>query len=96
MRLRRHGDANTVRKRGPASDRIPGVSARTWSRFKRASLMFQARGGSVEDFERLMEQTKRRNGKYNISALLQLAEDIFEGRPRRPSRVIILPPPPKD
>jgi hypothetical protein len=93
MRQRRHGDASTARKRGPASERPAGVSARTWSRFARAGRLFQALGYPREDFVHAMEQTKRRNGKFNVSALLRCAQYILEDR-QQP--VIILPPPPKD
>jgi hypothetical protein len=97
MRMRRTGDANTVRKRGPASDRPAGISARTWGRFKRAGLLFEAMGYPYEDFARAMDWVKRRNGSFNVSKLLQEAErlkrDILEDMREL---VLITPPPAKD
>ena len=93
MRARRSGDPNKVRKRGPASERPAGVSARTWTRFKHASNMIQAMGYSLEEFERMMNEVKRRNGSYNVSRLLRLAQYALEYL-QQP--VLITPPPPKD
>jgi hypothetical protein len=90
MRLRRNGDANTVRKRGPVSERLAGMSARTWTRFKHASLVFQAMGYSLEDYQWVIEQSKRRNGRVNVSGFLRFVQDILEDRTQR---VIHLGPP---
>jgi hypothetical protein len=97
MRQRRSGDPNKVRKRGPASKRPMGVSARTWSRFTHAGLLFEAMGYSYEDFKRAMDWAKRRDGSFNVSKLFEEAErlkrDILEDL-QEP--VLITPPPPKD
>ena len=97
MRQRRSGDPNKVRKRGPVSERPAGVSARTWSRFTHAGLLFEAMGYSREDFLRAMEWVKRPNGSFNVSKLYEEAErlkrDILEDL-QQP--VLITPSPPKD
>jgi hypothetical protein len=93
MRMRRNGDASTVRKRGPASERPVGISARTWSRFKQAADMFEAMGFPLKDFERAMDKAKRRNGSINVSELLRFAQYILEDLEEP---VLITPPPSRD
>jgi len=92
MRARRNGDPNKVRKRGPTSDRPRAVSARTWTRFKRAGLLFELMGYPSEDFVRAMDKTKRRNGSFNVSELLRWAQYILEDR----QQPVITLGPPKD
>jgi hypothetical protein len=100
MRLRRHGDAKTIHKRGPKAEeeeRPAGISRRTWGRFTHAAFLFEVLGYPREDFLRAMDWVKRRNGTFNVSKLLEeakrLERDILEDL-REP--VLITPPPPKD
>jgi hypothetical protein len=96
MRTRRSGDPNKVRKRGPVSERPAGVSPRTWSRFTRAGLLFEAMGYAREDFERAMDWVKRRNGSFNVSKLLEEAERLKRDILEDLQEPVLITPPPKD